>query len=147
MVTVFAYFAWLAISPVNLLFGYTLGQYPSEIGINIINTILYIPLIYSAVRRWLRTMLKRKGGPAAGIDTVEPGPAEPEPGDEWGRATRPYRAQKESKVTGSKSELRESFLAIDSAFYVKLPDFDTGEELFNAKELEPTIEATCFPSA
>ncbi|MFW9848427.1 MAG: VWA domain-containing protein [Candidatus Thorarchaeota archaeon] len=130
------YFAWAAISPVNLLWGYSLGVYPTELVVYIINTLLYIPLIYYTVRRWFRTMMKRRRGPAAGIDTVELGSAEPEPGDEWGRATRPYKAKSESKVTGSKSELRDSFLAIDAAFYVKLPDFDSGESLFPAKDLE-----------
>ncbi|MCK5150716.1 MAG: VWA domain-containing protein [Candidatus Thorarchaeota archaeon] len=132
----FAYFAWLAISPLNLLWGYSLGMFPTNIELYIINTILYIPLIYYTVRRWLRTMMKRQSGPAAGIDTVEPGHAEPEPGDEWGRATRPYKAKTETKVTGSKSELRESFLTVDAAFYVKLPDFDTGESLFETKDLK-----------
>ncbi|MFW9908306.1 MAG: VWA domain-containing protein [Candidatus Thorarchaeota archaeon] len=136
MMVVFAYFAWLAISPVNVLFGYPLGVYPPSIELAIINTILYIPLIYSAVKRWLRTMLKRQRGPAAGIDTVEPGYAEPEPGDEWGRATRPYRARSEAKTTGSKSDLRDAALAIDSAFFVKLPDLETGEYLFQPGDLK-----------
>ena len=136
MVVAFAYFAWLAICPVNLLWGVPFGTYPTQIELIVIDTFLYIPFIYYAVRRWLRTMLKRQKGPAAGIDTVEAGHAVPEPGDEWGRATRPYRAQAESKVTGSKSELRESFLAIDAAFFVKLPDIDSGEPLFESKELK-----------
>ncbi|MDF1540987.1 MAG: VWA domain-containing protein, partial [Candidatus Thorarchaeota archaeon] len=136
MVVGFAYFAWLAICPVNLLWGVPFGSYPTQIELYIIDTILYIPFIYLVVRRWLRTMLKRSRGPAAGIDTVEAGHAVPEPGDEWGRASRPYRADAETKITGSKSELRESFLAVDAAFYVKLPDLDTGEPLFEPSELK-----------
>ncbi|MHA2228070.1 MAG: vWA domain-containing protein [Candidatus Thorarchaeota archaeon] len=130
----FAYFGWLFVSPINLLFGLEWGTFPTIIPL-VIDTIVYVPLIYYTVRRWLRTMTKRKGGPAAGIDTVEPGTAIPEPGDEWGRATRPYRAKIKTKVLGSKSEIREAPIGIDSGFFVKLPDLDTGEKLFEPEEL------------
>jgi Mg-chelatase subunit ChlD len=83
-------------------------------------------------------MTKRQSGPAAGIDTVETGKGVPEPGDEWGVATRPYTAKKETKIIGSKSEFREP-LGIDSGFFVKLPDLDIGEELFDIEELQSKI--------
>ncbi len=129
-----AYFAWIMMSPVNIIFGAPFGAIPPMEFI-IVNTILYIPLIYYTVRRWLRTMMNRKGGPAAGIDTVEPGDAEPEPGDEWGRATRPYKQDIQTKVGGSKSELRESMYAIDAGFFVRVPDLDTGEAVFDVDDL------------
>ncbi len=136
MVATFSYFAWIAISPVNLILGYPFGQIPTDnIPLLMINSILYLPVIYTLIRRWLRTMAKRKSGPASGIDTVESGPAEPEPGDEWGKATRPYKTQDTTKITGSKSDLRDSALAIDAAFFVRYPDLDTGETLFDAEEL------------
>ncbi len=136
MMVVFGYFAWIAVSPLNLLAGYTLGVMPTDnIWLLAIDTILYVPLIYYLVKRWFLTMLKRRSGPASGIDTVEAGPAVPEPGDEWGRATRPYSAGAPSKITGSKSDLRDSALAVDSAFFVKIPDLDTGEVLFKPEEL------------
>ncbi len=129
----FGYFGWLFMSPLNLIAGVPFFSLP-PLYLIVINTIIYIPLIYFTVRYWLRNMLKRQKGPAAGIDTVEPSAAEPEEGDEWGRATRPYRAGKKSKVSGSKSELREA-IALDSSFFVKTPDLDTGESLFDLEEL------------
>ncbi|MFX1481724.1 MAG: VWA domain-containing protein [Promethearchaeota archaeon] len=87
------------------------------------------------VRKWLEVMTRRSSGPAAGIDTVEPGAGRPEPGDEWGLATRPYAAQKETKVSGSKSEIREAPFGLENEFFVKLPDIDTGEELFDLELL------------
>ncbi len=136
MIVGFGYFAWIAFCPLNILFGYPLGVMPVDnIPLLLLDSILYVPAIYLLVRRWLRTMMKRQSGPAAGIDTVESGPATPEPGDEWGQATRPYSPDIETKITGSKSDLRESALAIDSAFFVKLPDLDTGETLFDSEEL------------
>ncbi|MFW9920138.1 MAG: VWA domain-containing protein [Candidatus Thorarchaeota archaeon] len=136
MVVGFGYFAWIAFCPLNLLFGYPPGGMPVDnIPLLIIDSILYIPVIYTLVKRWFKTMLKRQSGPASGIDTVESGPATPEPGDEWGRATRPYTGDIETKITGSKSDLRDAALAIDSAFFIKLPNLDTGETLFESEEL------------
>lgn len=136
MVVGFGYFAWIAFSPLNLLLGYSPGVMPVDnIPLLIVDSILYVPVIYALVKRWFRTMLKRQSGPASGIDTVESGPATPESGDEWGRATRPYKSDIETRITGSKSDLRDAALAIDSAFFVKLPDLDTGETLFESEEL------------
>ncbi|MHA1938171.1 MAG: vWA domain-containing protein [Candidatus Thorarchaeota archaeon] len=137
MVITFAYFAWIYWSPLNLLFGLFPGGFPTVPAL-IVDTIVFVPLIYFLVRKWLNIMTKRTSGPAAGIDTVEPGKGVPEPGDEWGVATRPYSTKKETKVTGSKSEVREP-LGIDSGFFVKLPDLDTGEELFDIEELQSKI--------
>ncbi len=101
----FTYFAWIMMSPLNLLFGYAFGMIP-PIEFIVVNTILYVPLIYYTIRRWLRTMMNRKSGPSGGIDTVEPGRAEPEPGDEWGKASMKYKAEVKSKITGTKSDIR-----------------------------------------
>ncbi|MGY5876668.1 MAG: VWA domain-containing protein [Candidatus Thorarchaeota archaeon] len=133
MVTMFAFFAWIYFAPFNYLLGSPPATFPNPFTL-IIDTIIFAPIWYFVVRKWLRTMTKRKGGPAAGIDVVEPGSGIPEPGDEWGRATRPYRAGEPSKIIGPKSELRES-IGIDAGFFVKLPDIDTGEEIFEPKEL------------
>jgi Mg-chelatase subunit ChlD len=135
MVAVFSYFAWLAFSPINFLFGLSPGTFPPA-PLVIVNSILYIPLIFLLIRRWLRTMMNRKRGPAAGIDTVEPGKAVPEPGDEWGTATRPYESKAESKVTGSKSDIRETPLALDDGFFVKTPDMDSGQPIFDPEKLK-----------
>jgi Mg-chelatase subunit ChlI/Mg-chelatase subunit ChlD len=137
MVVGFAWFAWIYWTPLNMLFGLLPGVLPT-LPILIIDTIAFAPLMYLIVRKWLSGMTKRESGPAAGIDTVEPGKGIPEPGDEWGVATRPYSAKKETKVIGSKSEVREPF-GIDSGFFVKLPDLDTGEELFDIEELQSRI--------
>jgi Mg-chelatase subunit ChlD len=88
------------------------------------------------IRKWLEVMTRRSGGPAAGIDTVEPGEGIPEPGDEWGLATRPYTAKKETKISGSKSDIRESPYDLGDEFFVKVPDIETGEELFAMEELQ-----------
>ena len=121
-------------SPLNLIFGYAFGMIP-PIEFIVVNTILYVPLIYYTIRRWLRTMMNRKSGPTGGIDTVEPGKAEAEPGDEWGKASMKYKAEVKSKITGTKSEIREPKIPFDASFYVKLPDLDTGEVLFDPKTL------------
>jgi Mg-chelatase subunit ChlD len=137
LIAVFAYFAWIYWSPLNLLFGLLPGEFPT-IPALMIDTILFLPIIYFLIRKWLSIMTRRQSGPAVGIDTVEQGVGVPEPGDEWGVATRPYSAKKETKVIGSKSEVREP-LGIDSGFFVKLPDLDTGEALFNIEELQSKI--------
>jgi hypothetical protein len=87
------------------------------------------------VRKWLNVITRRKSGPAAGIDTVEPGGGKPEPGDEWGLATRPYTPQTPDMVSGSKSEIREVPFGLDDGFFIKMPDIDTGEELFDLEKL------------
>ncbi|MFW9965786.1 MAG: VWA domain-containing protein [Candidatus Thorarchaeota archaeon] len=137
MIVVFAYFAWIYWAPINMLFGLLPGEFPT-LPILIVDTIIFAPIIYFVVRRWLSIMTKRESGPAAGIDTVERGIGVPEPGDEWGVATRPYSAKKETRVIGSKSEVREPF-GIDSGFFVKLPDLETGEELFDIEELQSKL--------
>ena len=134
LVVIFPYLAWIYISPINWLFGTGLFQFPPFPAL-LINTLIYAPLMYRLVKKWLNTMMKRSSGPAAGIDTVERGPARPEPGDEWGLATRPYSPQKPTRITGSKSEIRESPLELDDGFFVKVPDIDTGEEIFDAEKL------------
>ncbi|TET06821.1 MAG: hypothetical protein E3J86_14500, partial [Candidatus Thorarchaeota archaeon] len=134
MVVVFMYFAWIFVSPINWVFGLRPLQFPSPLPL-IIDTIVFVPLIWRFVRKWLEVMTRRSKGPAAGIDTVEPGEGKPEPGDEWGLATRPYSAQKETKVSGSKSEIRESPFGLEDEFFVKVPDIDTGEELFDLEKL------------
>jgi Mg-chelatase subunit ChlD len=137
MVVVIAWFAWIYWTPLNMLFGLLPGELPA-LPVLIIDTVVFAPLMYLFVRKWLSMMTKRQSGPAAGIDTVEAGKGVPEPGDEWGVATRPYSAKKETRVIGSKSEVREP-LGIDSRFFVKLPDLDTGEELFDIEELQSKI--------
>ncbi|NHJ13304.1 MAG: VWA domain-containing protein [Candidatus Thorarchaeota archaeon] len=134
LVVGFAYMAWIFWSPINLLFGFIPGT-TFNIPALVVNTILFAPAIYFIVRKWLRTMTKRSGGPAAGIDTVEPGTGVPEPGDEWGTATRPYTAKKETRIIGPKSEIREAPAGLSDGFFVKLPDLDTGEEIFDMSEL------------
>ncbi|MFX1607223.1 MAG: VWA domain-containing protein, partial [Promethearchaeota archaeon] len=61
--------------------------------------------------------------------------ARPEPGDEWGLATRPYTPQIPDMVTGPKSEIREAPFGLDDGFFVKVPDIDAGEELFDLEKL------------
>ncbi|MFW9793772.1 MAG: VWA domain-containing protein [Candidatus Thorarchaeota archaeon] len=135
MVVVFIYSAWIFVSPINWLFGHQVLQFPSAIPL-LVDTIVIAPAIWFLVRKWLDVMTRRSSGPAAGIDTVEPGKAKPEPGDEWGLATRPYAAKKETKVTGSKSEIREAPFGLEDEFFVKMPDIDTGEELFDLEKLQ-----------
>lgn len=134
MIVVFAYFAWIYWSPINLLFGLFPGEFPT-LPVIIVDTIVFAPIIYNLVRKWLSIMTRRQSGPAAGIDTVDGGLGVPEPGDEWGVATRPYSAKKETTVIGSKSEVREP-LGIDAGFFIKLPDLDTGEVLFDIEYLQ-----------
>lgn len=134
MVVGFTYFAWIFASPINWLFGYFILQFPGP-HVIIIDTFIYIPLIIYVIRKWLDVMTRRSGGPAAGIDTVEPGSAQPEEGDEWGLATRPYTPEKPSLVTGPKSDFRDSPVGLDDDFFVKMPDIDTGEQLFDVEKL------------
>ena len=138
MVTVFSYFAWIYISPIAFLVGHPWGTFPTT-PLLIVNTIVYIPLIYYTIRRWLRTMMRRKSGPAAGIDTVESGDGVPEAGDEWGFATRPYSFKPPTKVIGSKSEIREPPIGIDTGFFVKIPDLASGEAIFDASEIRSKV--------
>ncbi len=133
LIVAFTYISWIFFSPLNVLLGASIGILP-PLPILIINTIVYIPFIYKLIKYWLRIMMKRVSGPAAGIDTVDSGRAKPEPGDEWGTATRRYESKPESKLYGSKSDIRDP-LTIDSGFFVKLPDLDSGEELFDLDEL------------
>ncbi|TFF94747.1 hypothetical protein EU546_04525, partial [Candidatus Thorarchaeota archaeon] len=128
------YGMWVLFSPLNFLLIGRLGVFPGVTGL-LVNTVLFIPFGYYLVRKWLRTMQKRKSGPAAGIDVVEPGRGAPEPGDEWGLATRPYTKKETPRILGSKSDIREPPLGIDDGFFVKMPDLDTGEELFDTREL------------
>ncbi|MGV9168505.1 MAG: vWA domain-containing protein [Promethearchaeia archaeon] len=81
-------------------------------------------------------MQKRKSGPAAGIDVIEPGKAEPQPGDEWGIATREYSETEKSEVIGSKSDIRQPPLELENTFFVKTPDLDAGEPVFEKEELQ-----------
>ncbi|OLS30805.1 MAG: hypothetical protein ThorAB25_07290 [Candidatus Thorarchaeota archaeon AB_25] len=134
MVVVFIWFAWIYISPINWLFGTLILQFPTTPAL-IIDTIVIAPMIWLLVRKWLEVMTRRTSGPAAGIDTVEPGGGKPEPGDEWGLATRPYTPQTPDIVSGPKSEIREAPFGIDDGFFVKIPDIDTGEELFDFEKL------------
>ena len=134
MVVIFIYLAWIVVSPINLLFGTEFLQFPSVPAL-IIDTIVIAPVIWFLVKKWLNIMTRRNSGPAAGIDTVEPGGGKPEPGDEWGLATRPYTPQTPEMVSGPKSEIRESPFGLDDGFFVKVPDIDTGEELFDLEKL------------
>ncbi|MBN2228871.1 MAG: VWA domain-containing protein [Candidatus Thorarchaeota archaeon] len=131
---IFSYFLWIIVSPINWLFGYWILQFP-PIHVVIIDTIVFAPLMWRLVRKWLEVMTRRKSGPTAGIDTLEPGKAQPESGDEWGLATRPYTPEKPSLITGPKSDIRDSPFGLDNGFFVKSPDIDTGEELFDTEKL------------
>ncbi|MHA2352289.1 MAG: vWA domain-containing protein, partial [Candidatus Thorarchaeota archaeon] len=134
MVVTFIWFAWIFVSPINWLFGTQILQFPTAPAL-IIDTIVIAPMIWLLVRKWLEVMTRRTSGPAAGIDTVEPGGGKPEPGDEMGLATRPYTPQTPDMVTGPKSEIREAPFGFDDGFFVKMPDIDTGEELFDFERL------------
>lgn len=134
MVVVLLYFAWIFTSPINWLFGYWILQYPPPL-VLIIDTVVFIPLIIKLIRKWLEVMTRRSGGPAAGIDTVERGEGVPAEGDEWGTATQSYAPQKKMLITGPKSEIRDAPIGFDDGFYVKIPDIDTGEELFDLEKL------------
>ncbi|MGY5880839.1 MAG: VWA domain-containing protein [Candidatus Thorarchaeota archaeon] len=134
MVVVFIYFAWIFVSPINWLFGSWILQFPPP-HVIIIDTVVFIPLIIKLVRKWLEVMTRRNRGPAAGIDTVERGEGEPEAGDEWGLATQPYSPQEKRLITGPKSEIRDAPIGFDDGFFVKMPDIETGEELFDLDKL------------
>ena len=134
MVAVFSFFLWILVSPINWLFGYWILQFPPLHAL-IIDTVIFVPLMWRLIRKWLQIMTRRNSGPTAGIDTVEPGDATPEDGDEWGLATRPYLPEKPSLITGPKSDIRESPFGLDDGFFVKLPDIDTGEEIFDTAKL------------
>jgi Mg-chelatase subunit ChlD len=135
MVVVFIWFAWIFVSPINWLFGTYYLQFPT-IPALIIDTIAIAPAIWFLVRKWLEVMTRRTSGPAAGIDTVEPGGGPPEAGDEWGLATRPYSPQTPDMISGPKSEIRDAPFGLDDGFFVKLPDIDAGEELFDREKLK-----------
>ncbi|MFW9975404.1 MAG: hypothetical protein ACFFDQ_09085, partial [Candidatus Thorarchaeota archaeon] len=79
MVVFFIYVAWLFVSPINWLFGIPIFQFPS-VPAFIIDNIVIAPILWYLVRKWLDVMTRRSSGPAAGIDTVEPGGGRPEPG-------------------------------------------------------------------
>jgi Mg-chelatase subunit ChlD len=134
MVAVFTYFLWIFVSPINWLFGFWILEYP-PLHVLLIDTVIIIPLIWKLISKWLEVMTRRKGGPTAGIDTVESGLAKPEEGDEWGLATRQYAPEKPSIITGPKSEIRESPFNLGDGFFVKVPDIDTGEEIFDPDSL------------
>jgi len=133
MIILFSYLAWIYWSPINTLLGQPVPSFPSLVAL-LLNTLVYIPIMYFTIRRWLRTMTRRTGGPAAGIDVVERGRALPEAGDQWGTASRHYETEEPSKIIGSKSDIREP-RGIDAAFFVRLPDLDEGEEIFDRDEL------------
>jgi Mg-chelatase subunit ChlD len=135
MVSIFIYGLWIFVSPINWIFGYWILEFPPPYLV-LIDTIVFVPLIWKLIRKWLDVMTRQKGGLPAGIDTVEPGRARPEEGDEWGLATRPYAPQKPSLITGPKSEIRESPYGLDDSFFVKMPDIDTGEEIFDTERLK-----------
>jgi Mg-chelatase subunit ChlD len=135
MVTIFMYGLWIFVSPINWIFGYWILQFP-PVHVVLIDTIIFAPLSWMLIRKWLDVMTRRKSGPTAGIDTVEPGDARPEDGDEWGLATRPYTPQKPRLITGPKSEIRESPFGLESSFFMKMPDIDTGEEIFDTEKLQ-----------
>ncbi|MFW9837924.1 MAG: VWA domain-containing protein [Candidatus Thorarchaeota archaeon] len=135
MFVAFIWFAWIYISPINWLFGLQILQFP-PIPVLFIDTVVIAPVMYFLIRKWLEVMTRRNTGPAAGIDTVEPGGGRPEPGDEWGLATRPYTPETPDMVSGSKSEIREAPFGLDDGFFVKMPDIDTGEELFDLEKLQ-----------
>lgn len=134
MVVVFIFLAWLFVSPINWLFGTPIFQFPSVAPL-ILDILVIVPILWYLVRKWLDVMTRRSSGPAAGIDTVEPGGGKPEPGDEWGLASRPYTPQTPDMVSGPKSEIREAPFGLDEGFFVKMPDIDTGEELFDLEKL------------
>ncbi|MFW9805859.1 MAG: VWA domain-containing protein [Candidatus Thorarchaeota archaeon] len=135
MVIGFIWFAWIFVSPINWLFGTVILQFPTLPAL-ILDTIVIAPAIYFLVRKWLEVMTRRNTGPAAGIDTIERGGGRPEPGDEWGLATRPYTPQTPEMVSGSKSDIREAPFGLDDGFFVKLPEIDAGEELFDLERLK-----------
>jgi Mg-chelatase subunit ChlD len=132
--TILPFFPWIYMSPINWLFGTGLFQFPTLPAL-IVDVLIYAPLMYRLAKKWLEVMMRRKSGPAAGIDTVEPGKGRPEPGDEWGLATRPYTPKKVEMITGSKSDIRESPFGLDDGFFVKTPDIDAGEEIFDLDKL------------
>ncbi|RDE13590.1 MAG: hypothetical protein C4K49_08395 [Candidatus Thorarchaeota archaeon] len=138
MVVVTTYSAWVFFSPINTYFGQRPGVLPS-LPVILVDTFVYAPIMYLLVRRWLRTMMRRKGGLAAGIDFVETGDAKPEPGDQWGRATRPYSPVTPSRITGSKSDLRSTPEGLGIDFFSTTPDFTAGEELFDPSELSSRV--------
>ncbi len=132
-IIVFTFPSWILFSPLNVLAEVPPGAVP-PIPLIVINAIIYAPTMYLLIRKWLTTMTKRKSGPAAGIDVVEPGQAEPEEGDELGVALRPYSEKNPPKIAGSKSDIREApHLGRD--FFVKLPDIETGAPLFDVDAL------------
>lgn len=83
--------------------------------------------------------MRRKSGPAAGIDIVEPDGATPDQGDEWGEATRPYSPSSPPKITGPKSDIRSSPAGLDMGFFMKTPDIGSGESLFDSDLLHSRV--------
>jgi len=134
MVVGFTYLAWVFFSPINLLLGIKPPTFPT-VPVFVLDTLLYIPVMYYLTRAWLRTMTRRRSGPAAGIDIVEPQAGIPEHGDEWGEATRPYSPLAPPKITGSKSDIRSAPLGLDGGFFVQPPDIRGGESLFDPDQL------------
>jgi Mg-chelatase subunit ChlD len=135
VIVAMAWFPWIFLNPLHLLFMLPLPSYP-PLHILIVYTILYAIFMYYVVRQWLRIIARRQRSSAAGVDVVESGDALPEPGDEWGHATRSYSFKdKPPKVAGTKSVIRTT-PDLDAGFFVKTPDLDTGEELFNPEDLK-----------
>jgi Mg-chelatase subunit ChlD len=134
MVVAFTYFAWIFFSPINFMFGLSLGSFPTVL-VLALDTVVYAPCMYYLIGEWLRRMVRRNTGPAAGIDVVEPGHATLDQGDEWGEATHPYAPATPPKTTGSKSEIRSNPTGLDVGFFMKPPDITSGESLFDSDQL------------
>ncbi len=101
----------------------------------IIDTLLYIPIAYSLVRRWLRAMFQSRA-PVVGFDVVEHSDdVTPEQNDEYGVITRSYSIKDVSKVPGPKSDIRESPSEMEPTFLVKLPDLQVGASIFDIQSL------------
>ena len=133
-IVVMAWFPWIFLNPLHFIFMLPFPSIP-PLPLLILYTVIYAVLMYYAIRQWLRNIARRNRGSAVGVDVVETGTAMPEPGDEWGHASRPYRQkEKPPKVAGTKSEIRDTPV-LDAGFYVKSPDLDTGDELFNPEDL------------
>jgi Mg-chelatase subunit ChlD len=135
VIVVMAWFPWIFLNPLHLLFMLPLPSIPPT-PLLILYTVIYAVIMFYVIRQWLRIIARRNRSSAAGVDVVETGTAMPETGDEWGRATRPYRRkEKPPKVAGTQSDIRKAPV-LDAGFYVKSPDLDTGEELFVPEELQ-----------
>lgn len=135
MVVAFTFLAWIFFSPINFMFGISPASPPTLL-VLVLDTLVYIPCMYYLMRAWLGRMMRRKSGPAAGIDVVEPEGATPSQGDEWGEATRPYTQASTPKITGPKSDIRSSPVGLDMGFFMKPPDITSGESLFDPNQLQ-----------